>query len=156
MHGSDVSQENTYIHKTNYLYLHKIWEHLPRGIYLLYINVLAQDCCGPQTWGKLTRFLGQVSLLVGGAVALRNTDLKLLACLAMLAYRRKEKIVPRLLQSNIGVPSEVRLEDISGRAITVILLVYMHHGVEPGLVLETCNFPNYIIRLQIIKLSQYS
>lgn len=85
---------------------------------------------------------------------MRNSDPKLLACLAMLTHRREEKIVASLVQSNPRVPKEERANDIYGTAITVVSLAsYLRHRVEPRFVLKNCNFGNYLINLQIIKLT---
>lgn len=80
-----------------------------------------------------------MKLMRAFAASLRNNNMKLLAKLAMLANRREVKIVPRLLQSSRRVPSEVGVEDISGSAMIVVVLVYLNHRVLSWVILENCN-----------------
>lgn len=66
---------------------------------------------------------------MGGTVSLSNSDPKLLACLATLANGTEEEIVASPVQSNSGVPSDVRGDGFSGSAIIEVLFVNLHHRV---------------------------
>lgn len=95
--------------------------------YIQYIGQVLLVCC---------KFLDK--LIMRGLVSLYSNH-KLLACLAMLANGREEKIVPRLVQRNTGVPFEVGVDSIFGRAASVVLLGYLNHRIQPRIVLENCN-----------------
>jgi len=63
-----------------------------------------------------------------------------LACLTTLSNRAEEIIVPRLVQSNTGVPSEVCVDGIFDSAIIIVIFVYLNNGAHPRVVVENCNF----------------
>lgn len=69
-----------------------------------------------------------------------NFNPKFLACLTTLSNRAEEIIVPRLVQSNSGVPSEVCVDSIFDSAIIIVIFVYLNNGAHPRVVVENCNF----------------
>lgn len=76
--------------------------------------------------------------LIRGFGLISNSDVKLYASFAMLANWREEIVFTGLLQTNKGVAGGVAFENILGRAIVVIVLIYPNHSVQPWMVLEHC------------------
>ncbi|KAL4373893.1 hypothetical protein AHAS_Ahas05G0127300 [Arachis hypogaea] len=63
-------------------------------------------------------------------VILCNSDLKLLACLTMLANRADEIIVTTMVQRQSGVLHEVLSQSLFHRTMIVVLFFNLHHRVQ--------------------------
>jgi len=76
--------------------------------------------------------------LIRGFGLISNNDMKLYTIFAMLANRREEIIVTRLIQNNRGIAVDEGADNSHGCAILIIFLIYHNHRVQTWMVLENC------------------